>query len=136
MIEIRGFEIDAAALLLLCLVLTLVLVALGLMLGRGGQAPGTNRGTRFFLVALRLAIGWHFLFEGLDKFHNPSWSSEAYVREAIGPAAPFFRELAGDSVLDRVEVVDKKLPLELDRDLQAYFDKFVVYYGLDSGQIK
>src|SRR5437660_1776794 len=46
-----------------------------------------------FLVLLRIAIGWHFLFEGLEKVHtvnvgptetNRPWSSEHYLREAPG----------------------------------------------------
>jgi thiosulfate dehydrogenase [quinone] large subunit len=27
------------------------------------------------LVILRLAIGWHFLYEGISKLLNPNWSS-------------------------------------------------------------
>jgi uncharacterized membrane protein YphA (DoxX/SURF4 family) len=54
----------------------------------------------FFLLALRLAIGWHFLFEGLHKIHshyvgptetNRPFSSEAYFRFAPGPLGPFMR---------------------------------------------
>ena len=73
-----------------------------------------NRWTRIFLVLLRLAIGWHFLIEGLEKIHsvelgptttNRPWTSEGYLREATGPLAGYFRELAGDtdeSVADRL----------------------------------
>ena len=47
--------------------------------GLAGTAPGADRRHRdqngwslrvFFLLALRLAIGWHFLFEGLHKIHS------------------------------------------------------------------
>ncbi len=68
----------------------------------GGAVTGMGQGTRFFLVLLRLAIGWHFLVEGLDKLQSPTWSSEGYLREASGPLAPKFRELAGDSVRERL----------------------------------
>jgi uncharacterized membrane protein YphA (DoxX/SURF4 family) len=73
-----------------------------------------NALTRVFLVLLRLAIGWHFLFEGLDKldsyFRGPVegktvWSSEAYLRESTGPLAPMFRAQLGDPdqfALDRL----------------------------------
>jgi uncharacterized membrane protein YphA (DoxX/SURF4 family) len=73
-----------------------------------------NRWTRVFLVVLRLAIGWHFLIEGLEKLHsvevgptttNKPWSSEAYLRESTGPLASYFRELAGgtdESVVERL----------------------------------
>src|SRR6476620_8845587 len=59
----------------------------------------------FFILALRLAIGWHFLFEGLHKIHsyyigptetNRPFTSEPYFREAEGPLGPFVRKQLGD----------------------------------------
>ncbi len=59
----------------------------------------------FFLLALRLAIGWHFLFEGLGKIHshnigvtetNKPFTSEPYFKEADGPLGPFMRRQIGD----------------------------------------
>jgi uncharacterized membrane protein YphA (DoxX/SURF4 family) len=59
----------------------------------------------FFLLALRLAIGWHFLFEGLYKVNshlvgptetNRPFSSEPYFRNAPGPVAAFMRKQFGD----------------------------------------
>ncbi len=32
-----------------------------------------------FLVLLRMAIGWHFLYEGLAKLATPGWSAEGYL---------------------------------------------------------
>jgi uncharacterized membrane protein YphA (DoxX/SURF4 family) len=55
----------------------------------------------FFILALRLAIGWHFLFEGLHKIHshrvgptetNRVFSSEPYFRMAPGPAGELMRK--------------------------------------------
>ncbi|HXF95703.1 MAG TPA: DoxX family membrane protein [Gemmatimonadales bacterium] len=34
------------------------------------------------LVALRLLIGWHFLYEGLAKLFNPYWTSAGYLAES------------------------------------------------------
>lgn len=34
------------------------------------------------LVALRLLIGWHFLYEGLAKIISPYWSSAPYLGDA------------------------------------------------------
>ena len=34
------------------------------------------------LVALRFIIGWHFLYEGLDKLIHPGWSSVAFLANA------------------------------------------------------
>lgn len=33
----------------------------------------------FMLTILRIAIGWHFLYEGISKFFNPNWSSAGYL---------------------------------------------------------
>ena len=46
------------------------------------------------LVALRMLIGWHFLYEGLAKITNPYWSSAAYLAEAQGPLGELFNDLA------------------------------------------
>src|SRR5262249_42359915 len=59
----------------------------------------------FFLLALRLAIGWQFLFEGLNKIQshyigqsdtNTPWKSEPSFKEAPGPLAPYMRTMNGD----------------------------------------
>jgi uncharacterized membrane protein YphA (DoxX/SURF4 family) len=56
----------------------------------------------FFLLALRLAIGWQFLFEGLYKVQThfgPSdrpFSSEPYFRAAPGPIGGFMRRQFDD----------------------------------------
>jgi len=38
----------------------------------------------WFLVLLRLAIGWHFLYEGIIKITNPNWSAIGYLLDAKG----------------------------------------------------
>jgi uncharacterized membrane protein YphA (DoxX/SURF4 family) len=113
----------------------LVLLSVLLSVPRGGLREGPSRATRFFLVFLRLAIGWHILVEGLDKVQSSTWSSEAYLREASGPLAPWFRQLAGDPLRDRLTPTpDNGFPTALDRDWQNYFDRFVRYYQLDDQQ--
>jgi uncharacterized membrane protein YphA (DoxX/SURF4 family) len=104
-----------------------------------------NNLTRVFLVLLRLAIGWHFLFEGVEKLNSDSWTSEVYLREASGPAAPLFHWLAGDPLVERLTPLPHEsdegrtpdqqfFPPALARDWQAYFDAFVAYYELDPQQ--
>lgn len=34
------------------------------------------------MVALRVLIGWHFLYEGLAKLANPYWTSAGYLAES------------------------------------------------------
>ncbi len=59
----------------------------------------------FFLLALRLAIGWHFLFEGLYKVQsyytgptetNRPFTSEPYFKVAPGPLGAKMRKEFGD----------------------------------------
>ena len=99
-------------------------------------APGSGARptTRFFLVMLRLAIGWHFLIEGFEKVHSESWSSEVYLRESTGPLAPMFRAMAGDRLRDRLLVADQKFPEPLAEDWRAYFDAFQSHYELTDKQ--
>jgi thiosulfate dehydrogenase [quinone] large subunit len=37
---------------------------------------------KFILVALRLLIGWHILYEGFSKLLIPNWSSIAFLKES------------------------------------------------------
>ncbi len=46
------------------------------------------------LVALRMLIGWHFLYEGLAKLTNPYWTSAAYLADSQGWFGPLFEGLA------------------------------------------
>ncbi len=47
----------------------------------------------FWLMLLRLFIGWHFMYEGLVKLMNPHWTSLPYLLDSKGPAASFFISL-------------------------------------------
>lgn len=46
------------------------------------------------LVLLRVAIGWHFLFEGLAKISNPNWTSYLYLMDSKGLFENVFKALA------------------------------------------
>lgn len=41
------------------------------------------------LVALRLLIGWHILYEGLAKLLNPQWSSFVFLKQSQGILSGF-----------------------------------------------
>jgi thiosulfate dehydrogenase [quinone] large subunit len=49
-----------------------------------------------WLVVLRVAIGWHFLYEGLVKLMNPNWSSVGYLLDSGGVFGSFFHGLAAN----------------------------------------
>jgi uncharacterized membrane protein YphA (DoxX/SURF4 family) len=118
-----------------------------------------NQATRIFLVALRLAIGWHFLVEGVTKVesvwrgptetHRP-WTSAGYLREASGPMAPFFRDMAGDLDKQALERLTprplqpgddpertppvNRFPAALSDEWEAHFERFAGHYSLNQQQ--
>jgi uncharacterized membrane protein YphA (DoxX/SURF4 family) len=116
--------------------------------------------TRVFLVLLRLAIGWHFFFEGLEKIRsvdlvgptitNRPWSSQPYLRESTGPFAHYFRSLVGDPDREALDLL-RVQPLEpgqdsarvpprrrispaLDTAWNEYLERFVKEYNLSAEQ--
>lgn len=48
---------------------------------------------RYLLVALRIVIGWHFLYEGVSKLLAGNWSSAAYLAGSKWIFAPFFHAM-------------------------------------------
>ena len=58
------------------------------------EATTFARGPMIAITALRVLIGWHFLFEGLSKVTAPSWTAAGYLKQAKGPVAEQFRWLA------------------------------------------
>lgn len=48
------------------------------------------------ITLMRIAIGWHFLYEGLAKLTSASWSAAGYLKQARGPFAGLFKGLAND----------------------------------------
>jgi thiosulfate dehydrogenase (quinone) large subunit len=53
-----------------------------------------SRGPMTAITVLRVMIGWHFLYEGIAKFSNATWSAAGYLKQARGPFAELFRWLA------------------------------------------
>jgi thiosulfate dehydrogenase [quinone] large subunit len=56
------------------------------------------------LVALRILLGWYFLYEGLVKIANPDWSSFGYLMDSQGTFAGMFHSMAANANV--VAVVD------------------------------
>src|SRR5690349_11823099 len=117
--------------------LSLILITLSLRLLRTSATPGdtTSCGARFFLIALRVAIGWHCFVEGMEKLSTPGWTGETYLRESIGPFSGIFRGVAGDRLLDKVDTANG-FPVGLDRDWRIYLNAYADHYGLDGEQRK
>src|SRR4051794_5202549 len=104
------------------------------------------------LVLLRTAIGWHFLYEGVEKIYStpegrgtvlarilppppepppqakadPAFSAEAYLRASSGPLAPYFRAIVPD--------VGGREKLQLDRlkaGWRADLERYAGHYHFD-----
>ncbi|MDR2885282.1 MAG: DoxX family membrane protein [Rikenellaceae bacterium] len=56
------------------------------------------------LVCLRVAIGWHFAYEGLVKIFNPTWGSAMYLKDSQGWFSDLFNSLADQA--QAMEVVN------------------------------
>jgi thiosulfate dehydrogenase [quinone] large subunit len=67
-----------------------------------------SRAQMIAIVALRVLIGWHFLYEGLSKLTTPGWSASGYLLQSRGPFAGLFRWMAADpNVLANVNLLNK-----------------------------
>ena len=56
------------------------------------------------LVMLRVAIGWHFMYEGLAKALQPNWTSMAYLLDSKGFLSGLFQSIAMNT--SALKVVD------------------------------
>lgn len=50
------------------------------------------------MTILRVAIGWHLLYEGLTKLLNPQWSASGFLESATGPFSGLFQFLAAGDI--------------------------------------
>jgi len=58
------------------------------------------------VTLLRILIGWHFLYEGIVKVYNPSWTSYGYLVSAQGPLKPLFQAFTSEDVLPWVDTLN------------------------------
>ena len=60
------------------------------------------------IIVMRVLIGWHFLYEGIAKLSNPTWSAVGYLKAARGPLADLFHWMANDpNVLEKVNLMNQ-----------------------------
>jgi len=57
---------------------------------------------KLFITLLRVAIGWHFLYEGLTKVMTTGWSAQSYLLNTTGFLSGFYHALANSPVLLRL----------------------------------
>ncbi len=58
-----------------------------------------SKAQTFWLVVLRMFIGWHFLYEGIVKVLNPQWTSFGYLMDSKGWFSSWFISLASNAQL-------------------------------------
>ncbi len=92
----------------------------------------------FFIILLRVAIGWHFLNEGIEKYESGQhgkepFSAEIYLRNANGPLAPYFREMVPD-VNGRALLDESKLKAAWRLDVGHVADHFA-FTDTQRGQV-
>jgi uncharacterized membrane protein YphA (DoxX/SURF4 family) len=59
------------------------------------------------IALLRIVIGWHFLYEGLTKLWDPSWSAAGYLRSSEWVLADLFHWMAATpSILEVVNFLN------------------------------
>ncbi|MHB9048251.1 MAG: hypothetical protein ACYC35_20250 [Pirellulales bacterium] len=97
------------------------------------------------LVALRVTIGWHFLYEGVWKIaHRDEFSARPFLAQAKGPLAPLFYTMVPDLEGRQRLAVQRDesgkpvaVPGEAFLDAwDALADRLVAEYGLDASQEK
>lgn len=49
---------------------------------------------KLMITLFRVAIGWHFLYEGISKLMSGSWTATGYLAKATGPFAGFYHSLS------------------------------------------
>jgi uncharacterized membrane protein YphA (DoxX/SURF4 family) len=65
---------------------------------------GLSRVSIWLLTIIRIAIGWHFLYEGIAKLLSGTWSSAAYLAGSRWIFAPMFQWMADSTGI--IAVVD------------------------------
>ncbi len=66
-----------------------------------------SRAQTIILLVLRIAIGWHFLYEGVAKLLIPGWTSAPYLQTARGLFAGVFHAIgASPGLLKAVDLIN------------------------------
>lgn len=87
--------------------------------------------TVFFLVLLRVSIGWHFAYEGAWKLVQDDWRATGYLTQAIGPLRPIYLKFVDDQ-----DGLIRLTPESVKARIQNRYDVLTGFYGLDEQQKK
>lgn len=87
--------------------------------------------TIFFMVLLRIAIGWHFAYEGVYKFMQDDWRATAYLQKSYGPCRPLYVQFINDP--DGLERLTRE---KAGQRLDKRYAVLAQHYGLTDEQRK
>ena len=66
-------------------------------------SPQLQKWESFAISVLQMAIGWHFLYEGIAKITVENWSSQSYLANTTGFFSPFYHWLAASSAIGIID---------------------------------
>ena len=70
-------------------------------------ASGKNDWGKWVITLFRVAIGWHFLYEGLSKLFIKDWSAAGYLTNSIGPFEGFYHWLGtSQSLMPVIDILN------------------------------
>lgn len=82
--------------------------------------------TIFFMVLLRISIGWHFAYEGLYKIVGErDWRATSYLLQSSGPLRPVFRSMVHDP-----DGLIRLTPESVKERIDERWSLLVQHYGL------
>lgn len=58
-----------------------------------------NKKGKILITILRIAIGWHFLYEGISKLFIDGWSAHSYLANTSGFMSGFYHSLAASPAM-------------------------------------
>lgn len=62
---------------------------------------------KLLLTIVRMAIGWHFLYEGIAKLLIPKWTSFSYLSNSTGPLSGLYHSIASSpGILKVVDILN------------------------------
>jgi uncharacterized membrane protein YphA (DoxX/SURF4 family) len=62
---------------------------------------------KLLLTIVRIAIGWHFLYEGIAKLLIPKWTSFSYLSNSTGPLSGIYHSIAASpGILKVVDILN------------------------------
>ncbi len=115
------------------------LVPLRLAVGWGAYSRSLSLLATLMLVILRVTIGWHFYSEGVEKYQSGTWDANPFFANAKGPFAKHFRELVwdhnGEIRLNYQKTKEGVEPSEATKlHLAGFRDRVVSHYSFDKSQ--